>query len=83
MKRENYNGWYNRATWNVALWIGNDEGLYRAAVRAAKAVRGRLTSLAAREICQELFPSGQTPDGDKLADCHWPEIAADLREMAA
>ena len=22
-----YNGWTNHATWNVALWIGGDEGL--------------------------------------------------------
>ena len=23
-----YNGWKNYETWNVARWIGNDEGLY-------------------------------------------------------
>ncbi len=24
-----YNGWLNWETWNVALWIGNDETIYR------------------------------------------------------
>ena len=23
-----YNGWKNYETWNVALWIGNDQGMY-------------------------------------------------------
>jgi hypothetical protein len=24
-----HNGWKNRATWNVAMWLGSDEKLYR------------------------------------------------------
>mgnify|MGYP001274952929 FL=1 len=29
-----YNGWTNYETWNAALWIGNDSGLYDIARQA-------------------------------------------------
>ena len=29
MTEEKYQGWNNRETWAVNLWLSNDEGLYR------------------------------------------------------
>ena len=31
MPKKEYNGWSDWTTWNCALWIGNDEGLYNMA----------------------------------------------------
>lgn len=28
-----YNGWKNRQTWNVALWLDNTESIYKSAVK--------------------------------------------------
>lgn len=49
-KDTTYNGWKNRATWNVMLWMDNDEGCYRAyreKVERYKARGGHFGGMAA------------------------------------
>ena len=46
MNMETYNGWKNRQTWNVMLWIENDETLYRAAVDFMRGYKGRAPYVA-------------------------------------
>lgn len=73
--KQTYNGWKNRQTWNVALWIGNDEGLYRAAVEYMQNVnKGRS---AYRLFIEHMgMDSERTPDGIK-----WMSAALDLRAL--
>jgi len=76
-----YNGWPNYETWNVALWFGNDEGLYRA-VRAERPY----TAAKAERVALEWMPDG-TPDFDDMGGAaaydrvDWQEIAASWNEL--
>jgi hypothetical protein len=58
-----YNGHKNWNYWNVALWIGNDEGLYNLARQAIRSTRNR--KAAGEYFMESLRGCGltQTPDG--------------------
>ncbi len=71
---EKYNGWTNYETWNVALWIGNDEGLYNLARECKTYDRFKE---ALREMGSEPIAS-MTPD--KVA---WDSFRVDTDEIDA
>ncbi len=52
-----YNGWANYETWNVALWIGNDESLYDIAK----------SSPDYRDFMNTMHANGITETGDGVA----------------
>ena len=66
-----YNGWSNYETWNVALWIQNDEGLYEFAKCCTDY----------EQVIEGLYDCGskETPDGVKWNDKKLNHI--ELNEM--
>lgn len=60
MSEDTYNGWKNRATWNVALWIGQDP-LYTEAVAFIKDYKDKQPYVDFLESCG--LDAQKTPDG--------------------
>ncbi len=63
-----YNGWTNWETWNVALWIENDEGLYTEARRCYS-----YTQFSTRMVESGM---AETPDG-----VDWDDAELDTDEL--
>lgn len=76
MKDKTYNGWKNKQTWNCALWIGNDEPLYRAAVEFMSQYKGRAPY--ACFIKSYGIENDKTPDG-----INWISTRISYRELNA
>lgn len=72
---EGYNGWANWETWNVALWIQNDEGIYG----TARMMRNRMDPYAAFVDSMRSCGFHKTPDGAKWNDPNLDQNA--LNEM--
>jgi hypothetical protein len=69
---ESYNGWANYETWNIALWIQNDEALYAIAKDIARSkyrnpYKGFVHNM---RLCEEYLDVGiyATPDGVSYMD---------------
>ena len=73
---EAYNGWANYETWNVALWIQNDEGMYQYAKRYK-----RIKNAPYLTLVENLRLNGieKTPDGVSYRDSNLDRQA--LNEM--
>jgi hypothetical protein len=62
-----YNGWANRSTWNVALWINNDELMYEQAVRFMKKEENIHAKHPYKSFILDYgLQSEKTPDGIKF-----------------
>jgi len=67
MSAQTYNGWANYATWNVALWLQNDEEMYNLACMFAEHGYKSLSHLLVESF------GANTPDG-----VHWKSPNLDV-----
>ena len=82
MENNTYNGYYNRATWNLMLWIGNDIASYNHFRDLYWRIGGEVIEEREERVereSREWFGS-TTPDGDRLDDVHWLEVTEHLDE---
>ena len=74
-------GWTNYATWNIALWVNNDYGLYQAQCEMLDELDRPVTAEDAQTFFTD-YMDGTTPDiegndreGGRIEDVNWQEIA--------
>ena len=83
-KDTSYNGWPNYETWNVMLWIDNEEPaylFYRDKVQRYRDRKRYFSGVSARAACEAAFGE-QTGDGVHFTNSRirWGKIAEAVRE---
>jgi hypothetical protein len=87
-----YNGFTNRATWNLSLWVSNDENLYNRAFAAVdkmvgdgKMITDEWTKAFFTIELENRFGTSSTPDGYSANDpaIDWSQLSSALREFSA
>lgn len=81
MSDNTYNGWANYETWNVALWIKNDKGLYGIAKLCRSSLHPYKSFVESIDRIYEGCPdvtaiAYRTPDG-----VSWNDSALDIDEL--
>ncbi len=71
-----YNGYANYETWNVALWIQNDEGLYNLAQEFSD--YDQLVTVLYDEFGQKETPDGVKWNSKKINRIEMNELLEDL-----
>ena len=85
MSEEGYSGYENWETWNVSLWLSNDEGLYNRTIdimaeniprysEPAKAYFADDASEALEEFVEELLDENVITDKISLHRVNWQEV---------
>lgn len=84
-----YNGYKNYNTWNIVLWLHNDENAYQYVTQQAKIHKKFnhlwnpvLAKKTASEIMRSCFNKPETPDGVKVSskDIDWKQVSDALNE---
>lgn len=74
-----YHGWTNNATWNVALWLSNDQRLYNL-VRSTEGSYKDLSSILLDEFDMIVTPDLESFHGRDLDHEQLNKLLKEIRE---
>ena len=92
MSEDGYSGYENWETWNVSLWLSNDEGLYNQTIEImdqnsprysepAKAYFADKASEALEEFVEELLDENVITDKISIHRVDWQEVMMDFADV--